>query len=112
MLLRMFIAGRLTRAPAHRRIDARPDVTRRDCDQGEVLEAARPRREPERDAGLLVRAPAAVAPEREARRRRRRHLQETARAADQDARAEPRQAGHAGPRGARPEPRGSRAAGT
>ena len=53
----------------------------------------------------------AAAPERQARRRRRRHREEAARAPDRRARAERRQARDAGAPGARREPRGSRAAG-
>ena len=47
--------------------------------QVEVLAAARPGREPGRDARLLLRGAAAAAPERQARHRRRRDRQETAR---------------------------------
>ena len=79
--------------------------------QVEGLARARPRREPDRDAGLLVRADDPAAPEREARRRRRRHGEEAARAADAVDRAERRQARDAGAPGRRREPRGSRAAG-
>src|SRR5438874_10224057 len=94
-----------------RRTDGRLDVTGVDGDQGEVLEAARPRREPHRDARLLVRADAPAAPECQARRRGRRHSQEAARTPDNAARAERRQARDAGAPGAHRRPRGSRPAG-
>ncbi len=79
--------------------------------QGEVLEAAQPGGESDRDARLLVRADARAAPERQARRRRRRHCEEAARAPDAEARAERRQARDAGAPGSRCESRRSRAAG-
>src|SRR5438105_1202666 len=76
--------------------------------QGEVLEAARSRRGPGRDARLLVRAAAPAAPERQARRRGRRHGQEAAPAPDRPARAERREARDPGPPGAGRGTRGSR----
>src|SRR5438132_13545603 len=93
-------------------MDARVDVARVERGQGEVLEAARPRRGSERDARLLVRAAAPAAPEREARGRGRRHGEEAAPDADGAARAERGQARHAGAPGARLRPGGSGATGT
>ena len=78
--------------------------------QGEVLEAARPRREPDRDARLFVRAAVAAAPERQARHRGRRHVEEAARDADSSS-SRAGQARDAGAPGAGGGPRGSRAAG-
>src|SRR6266545_8237556 len=85
---------------------ADPDDLRR-----EGLEGARPGREPERDARLLVRAATYAPPEREARHRRRRHREEAPADAAEAARAERRQARDAGAAGPRQRPRGSRAAG-
>src|SRR4051812_8901064 len=110
MLRSSSIDGTLT-AKTIRRTDGRLDATGLDGDQGEVFEGPRPGRESHRDARLLVRADAGAAPERQARRRRRRHGQEAARAPDDAARAERRQARDAGPPGARSRPRGSRAPG-
>src|SRR5437764_3487301 len=76
--------------------------------QGEVQRAAEPRREPAGNARLLLRAPAGVAPERQARRRRRGHGEEAAADPDPAARAERRQARYAGPAGRRRRPRGPR----
>src|SRR5579884_1259631 len=94
-----------------RRTDGRLDVPRVVDRQGEVLEAAEPRREPDGDSRLLVRADARAAAEREARRRGRRDGEEAARAPDDAARAERRQARDAGAAGGRRRARGSRAAG-
>src|SRR5471030_395655 len=91
--------------------DARPDGTRYNDRQGEVLQGARPRREPERDARLLVRGAAPSAPEREARHRRRGHRQEAARAAVHVDAAAGREARRAGSRCAGGQPRGPGARG-
>src|SRR5262245_17012932 len=91
---------------ATRRIDGRTHATRLDGDQGEVLEAARQGRGSGRDARLLLRAAAPAPAERQARDRGRRHLEETAPAADDAARAERREARHAGTPGGLAEPRG------
>src|SRR5919197_2559572 len=105
MLRSVSTAGRLpTKRP--RRIDGRPDVPRVTRRQVEALEAARPRREPDRDARLLVREAARAAPERQARRGRRRPGEEADPDAERDARAERRQARDAGPPGARGGTRG------
>src|SRR5919201_5053992 len=82
-------------------VDGRPHLTSNDDHQGEDLRNAEPRREPERDARLFVRAPARIAPERHARRRRRRHGEETPAAPDTATGAERRQARHAGASGGR-----------
>src|SRR5438034_553374 len=78
--------------------------------QGEVLEAARPRRESGGNVGLLVRAAARAAPERQARDRRRGDRQEATRVAGDAAAAERGQARCAGAPGSGSGPRGSRAA--
>src|SRR5512135_3592194 len=96
---------------AKRRIDGRALVADHAHHQVEVLEAAEPDGEPDGDARLLVRADAAAAPERQARRRRRGHGEEAAGDPDPGARAERRQAGDAGAAGCRGQPRGSRAPG-
>src|SRR2546421_1422932 len=111
MLRSTITAARLTRRTATRRADGRVARTDDDSDQGEVLEAPEPSREAFRDARLLVRAAAGAAPEREARRRGRRYGEETARASNPAARAERRQARHAGTAGPRRRPRGSCARG-
>src|ERR1700747_886014 len=72
--------------------------------QGEVLEAPEPGGEPDRDAGLLLRADARAAAERQAGGRRRRHREEAARTAAAEARAERRQARDAGAPGRGREP--------
>src|SRR6266568_4443536 len=112
MLRSTSTVARLACRPATRRTNGRPDVTNHDDHQGEVLGPAEPRREPQRDARLLLREAAGVAAERQARDRRRRHGQEAARAADAAAPAERRQARDAGTPGGRREPGGPRAAGT
>src|ERR687887_490163 len=94
-----------------RRSDGRLDVPRVPRRQVEALEAARPRGEPDRDARLLVREAARAAPERQARRGRRRHGEEADPDAERDARAERRQARDAGPPGARGGARRPRPAG-
>src|ERR1022692_1534843 len=96
---------------AKRRIDGRPLVTDHADHQVEVLEAAQPDGESDRDARLLVRADAGAAPERQARRRRRGHGEETAGDPDPGARAERGHARDAGAAGGGGEPRGSRAPG-
>src|SRR5438270_46131 len=111
MLRATSTGARLPPESATWRFDARPDVTRLDDRQGEVLEAARPRRGSRRDPRLLVRAAAPAAPEREARRRGRRHGEEAPPNADGAARTERRQAGDAGAAGPGRGPRGPRAAG-
>src|SRR5207248_4456633 len=67
-------------------------VTRLNDHQGEVLGPARPRGESAGDARLLLRAPARVPPECQARHRRRRDGEEAPPAPDDAARAERRQA--------------------
>ena len=94
-----------------RRTNGRSDVTRVADRESEVLEAAQPGGEPDRDARLLLRADADAAPERQARRRRCRHGEETARDPDAEGRAERRQARDPGATGARRQPRGSRTPG-
>ena len=69
------------------------------------------RREPGRDARLLLRGAAAPAPERQARDRRRRDREEAARDPVQLDAAAGRQARRPGEGGAQGEPRGSRARG-
>src|SRR5689334_20846471 len=108
MLRSTITAGTLTARPATRRRNGEFVATDDDSDQGEVLEVPEPSREAVRDARLLVREAARAAPERQARRRGRGHLQEAAAAADAAARAERRQARHAGAPGAR---RGARRSG-
>src|SRR5689334_6911970 len=88
-----------------------PAVPNRRDHQGEVECAAEPRREPERDARLLIRAPTRVAAERQARHRRRGHGEEAAADPDPAARAKRRPARHAGAPGARRRTRGSRPSG-
>src|SRR5947208_619185 len=110
MLRSISMVGTLLDTPP-RRTDGRPDVPRVARRQVEDFEDARPRREPNRDARLLVREAAGVAPERQARRRRRRDRQEAIADADADARAERRKARDAGAPGAGRRARGPRAAG-
>src|ERR1700730_5143446 len=112
MLRSISTLGTLT-GNSTRRTDGRPDGTRFDSREGEILEAARPRGEPERDARLLLREAARAPAERQARCRRRRHREETSRAPDHAARAERRQARDPGAAGARrgtrrPRPPGAR----
>ena len=90
------------------RTHARPDRAHDDDHQGEVLEAARQEREPERGARLFLRAAAAAASERQARDRRRRDRQEAARDAVQHDAAAGRQARRPGQGSAPGEPRGPR----
>ena len=73
--------------------------------EGEVFEAAEQGREPERDARLLVRGAAAPAPERQARDRRRRDIEEAPRNAVHLDAAAGRQARRPGQAGACGEPR-------
>src|SRR5437016_4714569 len=80
------------------------DVPDDDDHQGEVVGAAEPGREPERDTRLLLREAARVPAERQAGDRGRRHGEEAAPAPDHAARAERRQARNAGAPGARGEP--------
>ncbi len=75
--------------------------------QGEVLEAARSRRESRRDARLLLRGAAPPAPERQAWHRRRGDREEAARDAVQHDAAAGRQARRPGEAGAAGESRGS-----
>src|SRR5215210_5032596 len=79
--------------------------------QVKTEQASRSGRGPVRDARLLVRAAAGAAAERQAWNRRRHDLEEAARAADDEARGEPRQARHPGSGRSRGGPGGSRAAG-
>src|SRR2546423_1506963 len=111
MLRSTSTGARLPPKSATWRFDARPDVTRLDGRQGEVLEAARPRRGSRRDPRLLVRAAASAATEREARRRGRRDREEAPRDADAAARAERRQARDTGTPSGRGRSRGPRAPG-
>src|SRR5437870_11978786 len=111
MLLPISTSGTLTVEPTTRRTDGRPDATREPDREGENLEAAQPGGESDRNARLLLRAAAAAPAERQARGRRRRHLEEAAPDADGPARAERGQARDAGTAGARREPRGPRAPG-
>src|SRR5204863_9589648 len=76
MLRSTSTGGRLI-TESTRRADGRADATNDDADQGEVVEAARSCGEADRDPRLLLRATARAAPERQARRRRRGHGQET-----------------------------------
>src|SRR5204862_4525698 len=110
-MLRWTITGGTLNVETTRRADGRADAANDEHHQGEVVEAARPHGETFRAARLLVREAARTAPEREARRRRRGHVEEAARAPDADARAERRQAGHPGATGGRAGPCGSGAAG-
>src|SRR3954471_4489874 len=107
MLRSTITAGYATRANPTRRADGGVDATDDDGDQGEVLEAAEPRREAFRDPRLFVRAPARAAAERQAWGRRRGHGQEAPAAADPVAGAERRQARHPGSTGAGAGARGS-----
>src|SRR5881394_3377402 len=110
-MLRSTITGGTLNVETTRRADGRADGANDEHHQGEVVEAARSHGETFRAARLLVREAARTAPEREARRRRRGHGEEAARASDADARAERRQAGHPGAAGCRAGARGSCAAG-
>src|SRR5919197_6766861 len=110
-MLRSTITGGTLIAQSTRRADGRADATDDEHHQGEVVEAARPRREALRTARLLVRAPARAAPERQAGCRRRGHGQEAPAAPDAVARAERRQARHTGPPGSLAGARGPCAAG-
>src|SRR5712691_11687426 len=101
MLRKISTAGRLIVWETKRRTDGRLAQQDRDDREGEVLEAPGPRRGSSRDARLLVREATGDAPEREARRCRRRNGEETAAAPDGPARAERRQARHPGAPGAR-----------
>ena len=87
---------------------ARPGRSHVHGDQGEDLEAARPRRGPGRDARLRLPEAARAAPEREEGHRRRGHLEEAAADAVREARAAGGQARHAGAPGALAGPRGPR----
>src|SRR5256885_6590953 len=102
--------ARLTRSPT-RRTNGRPDVPSFNDHQGEVLGAPGASREPAGDARLLLRAPAAEPPGRQARRCRRRHGQEAPATPDPATGAEPRQARRPGPAGTRRRPRGPGPAG-
>src|SRR5207247_1219638 len=110
MLFMISTPGTLLPPPAKRRRDGRADEPNERDHQGEVVEAARPRRETLRDSRLLVREAARAAAEREARSRRRHDGEEAPRAPDPAAAAERREAGDAGPRGGRRQPRGPRPA--
>src|SRR5919204_5180600 len=101
MLRAISTSGTLTVEHTKRRTDGRPDATRVADREGEDLQDAEQGGEPDRDARLLVRAAAAAPAERQARNRRRRHLEEAAPDADRSARAERREARDAGAPGAR-----------
>src|SRR5207253_11308744 len=78
MLLETSTRARLDEQTRTGRTHARPDGTGVHDYQGEVLEAPRSRREPVRDARLLLRRAAAPAPERQAWHRRRGDREEAA----------------------------------
>src|SRR5436190_19240392 len=108
---RSTITGRYAKRKPTRRADGRAHAACVDGREGEDLEASRPCGETRGDAGLLLREAARAAAERQARCRRRRYLEEAARAPAEAARAERRQAGIAGARRGRRRARGSGAAG-
>src|SRR4051794_6756099 len=111
MLLAISTSGTLTAEPETRRTDGRPDAASEPDREVEDVQDAEQGGEPDRDARLLLRAAAAASAERQARDRRRRHVEETAPDADPAARADRRQARDPGAAGARRQPRGSRAPG-